>query len=888
MAICVTCGAELTCGDKHAQPIGQTTMGCPLEKGALWVHVTDDQGKSLKGAGAELVGQGKQGTSNGKGLVVFEALDAGAFTVALGALTPPLSDTHDPPASSSRPATVRNGAIAYVPFILKRKARLRVEVLLAGALTPVLDCPLAITFVGPTKQPAPAPSDRGRLDCGPVSEGRYDVSAVFADLAQELFDLETATETVTLSPGEEGAARLVVKPRARLTVKVVKRSDHAVVITDCAVSVACAGPTPKTEATKAGVADLGLLSAGRYTLTATFVDAAQNRYDLALKNLPPVDLEPGVAKEVLIEVDPLYREVQFVGHCLLTIAEQVWVAPNWKSRYRGKDTEPLDITARVSFIRAVLTQARGLVDVREEVLKVFAIPECFFLGFQGAYSVEGTSSLISQLQTLVMPAEWKDWLFVFGTVLTYAEDSSFYESDWDALHNADPTAAKKVRKVCEVQNHALVIRGGFGDLSQAPAHTRLIPKATFSAELPKRGELHSTVAPGVFTEEAFGKGFVATEYEHAYGTLVGELLRNPEPTITVGGSAVPQSIADVVDGFGPPPVLNPGAAWADLKNTVRAAVNDVGMTRVVRALRQSAPETWVPSFKRLVETYAAQRPRPVDRRVLAAPVKPNYAPDDFTFRCARKPGPWLEPASGLAANRSLTFVLEICADHGEGRFKGAFTAQQRAIDDEVYALTQQQSASARRQEEIRNQAVQVGVQIELVDAQLKNQASLGAAEIGSLEGEKRNHEARVDALDEERRKEAAKERAIKAEIAKKKPTLLTAPREAVDVHLVPSAGMVLHKNFIASRPGGFAFNCDGWNVPSAMEGLVTGRACQKLEQTVAGPPDPLKLIPHTELIVAPGTSVAPSQRPVVTADGSELFSKGSGELHVYPPRPLPD
>ena len=60
------------------------------------------------------------------------------------------------------------------------------------------------------------------------------------------------------------------------------------------------------------------------------------------------------------------------------------------------------------------------------VLKVFSLPEFFFRGPLGAYSLQDTlgdayhtNSFISQLQELLAGDRWSHWLGIFGTLIAY-------------------------------------------------------------------------------------------------------------------------------------------------------------------------------------------------------------------------------------------------------------------------------------------------------------------------------------------------------------------------------------------------------------------------------------------------------------------------------------
>lgn len=864
MPSCVHCSKPLVCECKQPQPMGQTTMGCPAKKGALWIHVTDDLGVNLKGVGAFKNDEVSQPTS-GKGLLVFDELNAADYTAGVRELGS-FAGTHDPPVPESKPVVVKNGMIAYVPFLLQRKAVLKVQtVLQSDAKTIVSDCLIKVTAKGPVTKAEETKA--GVVDFGRVSAGEYKLSAAFADLKQDRFDVVEPETTITLDPGEETTVAVIqLRPKTKLRVQVVLRSDNKVVVKDCPVKVTRSDPGGTTEETQDGVADFGVVTAGKYKISAVFTDPEQNRFDFVASAEKDVELKPGEDGLVLVEVEPLYRKVVFIAHVLLTIAKQIWSPQKqeWQAKYNGLSPESTDITRRVQFLGSAMAKARSLVPEKDDELKVIAWPECFFLGRNGAYTMGALSSLIEQLQDLVKGPEWKHWVFVFGTVNLMYED-------------ADGT-------LLEMYNHSPVIRGGSEAAGgNASDYTKLIQKVTFSAEMPFTAEFQTPLDNEQFSSDMFRKGFGPTEYEYVFGRIVGELLAVNEPLVT----------GETLDAVYVAQGAKPGA-WAMLKQHVQGEVDARGMTCVVRDLRDPKDTVkWAAPFKRVLMSYAASRATAVHSSVLGVKTKDNFSPEDFSFRCARKPGPWLG-ATTLPQKRKLTFALEICADHAEARVKNGKTLAHRDIlkrENDLRPtksrLTEQGKSFPKRKRETE----------EARDEAVKNRKGLqpGTSEMDANDRRLEEIRQQAEALEQEEvvYKEQLAEIIKAQEEAAKERVEIEKQREEFDIQLVPSAGCVLQPQLArVARKDGFMFNCDGWHAPGAMKVGLDKRQGRVLEYKLVGPETPghNPLLPHSELVKAPDTAVTPPQivdlQGVADADG--IFGEGPGELHIYPVQDLPD
>lgn len=108
--------------------------------------------------------------------------------------------------------------------------------------------------------------------------------------------------------------------------------------------------------------------------------------------------------------------------------------------YLGKKNLQADIEARVAVMKDAVERAYRLSDKSRSVLKIFNAPEFYFRGPTGAYKLKdiyrsSTSccplfeKIGKSLGKYVAQKRFQDWLFIFGTVITYrkAADKPDYE-----------------------------------------------------------------------------------------------------------------------------------------------------------------------------------------------------------------------------------------------------------------------------------------------------------------------------------------------------------------------------------------------------------------------------------------------------------------------------
>jgi hypothetical protein len=134
-----------------------------------------------------------------------------------------------------------------------------------------------------------------------------------------------------------------------------------------------------------------------------------------------------------------YKKVQFIAFCIHTGPQSI----NRKKIYVGLENPLEDIEARCSLLEQVIQMALAKSEKDEETLKLFMMPEFFFRGNQGAYDMDFVQALIQKLQNLVKEDKWKNWLFVFGSIVGF---SSY-----------------KFSNSQEAYNVSLIQKGGFGD-----------------------------------------------------------------------------------------------------------------------------------------------------------------------------------------------------------------------------------------------------------------------------------------------------------------------------------------------------------------------------------------------------------------------------------------
>jgi hypothetical protein len=140
---------------------------------------------------------------------------------------------------------------------------------------------------------------------------------------------------------------------------------------------------------------------------------------------------------------PHYRRVQPIGYFLNTAPKYTSNGTAWLQNYLGLTDNGSDIDARCRLmLDAVDAAAKShAVSTEATTLKIFMGPEFYFRGDRGAYPLELLSTITDKLRAKTRESRFRDWLFVFGTMI-------------GALDAGDGV---------EVFNVSLVLKGGISD-----------------------------------------------------------------------------------------------------------------------------------------------------------------------------------------------------------------------------------------------------------------------------------------------------------------------------------------------------------------------------------------------------------------------------------------
>jgi hypothetical protein len=724
-----------------------------------------------------------------------------------------------------------------------------------------------------------------------VKTGPYRVEVKKAHFP-EGWELPASLEqNVVVEQGKTAMARFVARRKAQLKVEIVVGDPAMLIGASLKVKDSRSGAVTAL-VPKQGVNDLEYVRASDYEITLELGAPHRTTNGAAPAR---VRLDPNDNHLERLEVKAgLYTHVRFIANCLVTVALWVWNNPNWTGQYTGMDTELEDIEARVGYLRSVLEQARQAIGASPATeLKVFMVPECFFLGKTGAYQVENYSRLIRRLQDLVSEAKWKGWIFVFGTVNGVFQDS---------------TGA-----MTEMFNCSPIIQGGFVAELKAAENTRLVQKRVYSSELLADSDL-AGLRGALITDEVVEARFGPTESEVVLTRLVRELLADAEPTIG------PQTIAQVFAANG----LQSGD-WTVLKSIAKAEILSDGMLTVVRRIREIS----LPSG---VTTFAQAEFCGFIRRTGSPMLDPKQSGLDKIVKVligqasgTTRLGTWLMKPIG---ERTTTVKLaKTNFDLNPSALIRGLEFRQAKISARLLAIANQM--------DVANDALLRDVWDEnenmpalgeewtinwfpmmklLLSKYIQSRAGNTGTEpkaIGQSGVEKLDPNDFVFSItraggpwstavevpaEEEKR---AAMLFIAAEICADH-NFVTAKRVAdgvrkpafVDLHLLPSAGMKVNTNYVAARPGGYIFNCDGW----AANAIVSDRGGAIVPVRIPGAPDvdgKNPLTPHSEVIRLDGganftpITLAPPNRIALTDDVSRIFGYVPNELHVYPSQPLP-
>jgi hypothetical protein len=951
MPICVYCGEELVCGKcAKEQPVGQTTLACPLKKGAIWIHVTDDAGKDIKGV---KVNKGDdEAVTNKAGLAIFESLEAGPYLTSLPKLESPLDDSYDPPKQLSKPVQVADGTLAYVDYLLPRKAKLKVLVLVkpdankvGGVPVVFKDLPINVTL----DALAPKPTVDGALDLGSVSASPHQLSAAFVDVDQKKFDLVPAPDggaalarNVTLDPEERQEVIFYVLPRPKLKVRFIFKPDPTVenppekAFDKLPIRVTVDKLPAKTSV--GDRADFETVPSDTYVVKVAFVDPDQNKYDFPEPDEnddkpaeKSIELKPGDDKELVFPVEMLYTKVRFIGHCIAAIPKQLYRGPQdwptqllaqigldpmviptdqhkalaerfmndpedptypqgplsiWKAKYYGHPAPADDINARVAFIKANIATAAAQFVAEDDELNVYAMPECFFIGKRGAYEVSDLDLLIGKLQTEVMDLKWRHWLFTFGTVNLVIPPPT------------SPTGAVASGPI-EAQNITPVVRGGCKTAGKASDFTRVIRKGYFSQEMPKATELE--VMPNLAKATTLDQWNTAVRAELSSEAL-GYGFGATENEHAVG-RIIQELMAPVEPVIGPETLtqacvrLGTTAAWPALKVSVTQQITNEGLLPTTRAIRKNLipADAWAKDLKKLLAAYL-----PVSEHVAGKLMLQLLSDFDGGPKIGGQTIPEVFVANTLTAGNWVDLKEDVKNRvRANGVVPTLRTIRAAVIPGTATTLTACHPLGA----DITFKMLLDMYTAVQPDLNLLNQVKPSYVFEESFfwcqrrPGPLKDH-AEGGVPDNKRVTFGLEICADHGEARMIGATSLQGTKAGIDIQLVISAGMSITPAAVAAKLNGFVFNCDGWNFLNAsVEERRIGKYKLEYDDTIPKDPGHNPLYPHTRLVkvtrarvgqTAAGTQEIVLANPPVdlVTNVDDIFAYKAGQLHVYNPQAL--
>src|ERR1700761_131331 len=93
-------------------------------------------------------------------------------------------------------------------------------------------------------------------------------------------------------------------------------------------------------------------------------------------------------------------------------------------QYSGETSDRADAALRIGRMKDAIKQAYQLYQAEyhasprnAKTLKIFMAPEFYFRGLYGAYDISFVSGIFEDLRAFTKDGKFKDWLFVFGTVI---------------------------------------------------------------------------------------------------------------------------------------------------------------------------------------------------------------------------------------------------------------------------------------------------------------------------------------------------------------------------------------------------------------------------------------------------------------------------------------
>lgn len=146
-----------------------------------------------------------------------------------------------------------------------------------------------------------------------------------------------------------------------------------------------------------------------------------------------LNLSPTAIKKKKKDVEILNLNKNADYSTVQCIASEIGTTHTGKS-YNALNDEKKDFNERCNLVKYLIEDAAKSKHINKssDCLKIFMLPEFFFRGPKGGYSLETSLEITNNLRKMVSSPEYKDWLFVFGTTVAYSNilkqsDKSLYE-----------------------------------------------------------------------------------------------------------------------------------------------------------------------------------------------------------------------------------------------------------------------------------------------------------------------------------------------------------------------------------------------------------------------------------------------------------------------------
>jgi len=205
---------QYVCKHPHTGPgpkIGTTATDCPVEKGSIWVHVIDDDGKNVSEIAAKVKDTTKPTVA---GFSPFDPLDVDRYKVEIGPLTPDQLLKYFPAARMfAENVPVKKGEITSVQFVLAQKAELKVIVKVAGEDKFVPN--IKVNLTGPdTREGTTVQDGTGSAPFDSLHKGTFTVKVTLSEDDKKDYYLDDGADSkqAVVVPGQPNQCVFELKP----------------------------------------------------------------------------------------------------------------------------------------------------------------------------------------------------------------------------------------------------------------------------------------------------------------------------------------------------------------------------------------------------------------------------------------------------------------------------------------------------------------------------------------------------------------------------------------------------------------------------------------------------------------------------------------------------